>query len=230
MHQTWPTQSIQPSDMHTVGVHHVSQCHDISRHVSYGSFSANIESHRTLPVTYLVPCLNKSASAIKTGRWWQIILFSARQRIGTSCVIYFRHWKSLTDELNQTSHLLYPIYLTVLHPHTVVVLPKKNWVKLWLLLQSYRDIAWYVACPHITCRRSVVRLELHQRGVRVATGCSLDSQPQCMFHASFSEICYTVTFADPGHGVIILESKVTAIWMCSRNGRCHGNVYLCITN
>ena len=28
------TQNNQPSDMHTVGVHHV--CHDIERHVNYG--------------------------------------------------------------------------------------------------------------------------------------------------------------------------------------------------
>ena len=111
----------------------------------------------------------------------------------------------------------------------MVVLPKKNWVKFWLLLQSYRDIAWYVAGPH-TLTRFVVRLELHQRGVRVATRCWLDSQIQCMFQASFSEICYTVTLADPGHGVIILESKVTATWKSCRNGRCHGNGYFCITN
>jgi len=45
-----------------------------------------------------------------------------------------------------------------------------------------------------------------------------------MFQASFLEICYTVTFADSGLGVIILESKVTASWMCNRNRRCHGNV------
>ena len=42
-------QSIQLSDMHIVGVYHV--CHDIGRHVSYGSFfSANIKSQRTLSV------------------------------------------------------------------------------------------------------------------------------------------------------------------------------------
>jgi len=38
MHQTWPTQDTRhpASDMHTVGVHHV--CHNLGRHVSYGSF------------------------------------------------------------------------------------------------------------------------------------------------------------------------------------------------
>jgi len=33
-HDQQRAQTIQPSDMHTVGVHHV--CHDIGRHVSYG--------------------------------------------------------------------------------------------------------------------------------------------------------------------------------------------------
>jgi len=133
-----------------------------------------------------------------------------------------------TDWLTDKS--LYVFYLLmVTHPRTVAVLPTKNWVKFWLLLQSYRDIAWYVAGPHIF-RKSVVRLELHQTGVRVATRCSLDSQPQCMFQAFFFEICYTVTLAEPGPGVIILESKVTATWKSYRNRRCHGNGYLCTTN
>ena len=35
MHQTGRAQSIQPSDVHTVGVHHV--CHDIEHHFSYWS-------------------------------------------------------------------------------------------------------------------------------------------------------------------------------------------------
>jgi len=75
-----------------------------------------------------------------------------------------------------------------------------------------------------------VRRELQQRGVRAATRCWLDSQPQCMFQASFSEIHFTVALAEPGHGVIIPESNVTASWMCSRNRRCHVNGYWFITN
>jgi len=65
MHQTWPTQGTKhpASDMHTVGVHHV--CHDIGRHVSYGSFGANIESQRALSVRYLTTLTQQMLTAIK---------------------------------------------------------------------------------------------------------------------------------------------------------------------
>jgi len=50
--------------MHTVGVHLV--CHDIGRHVSYGSFfSAKIESHRTLSVRYFTKLSQQMLIAIK---------------------------------------------------------------------------------------------------------------------------------------------------------------------
>ena len=50
--------------MHTVGVHHV--CHDIGRHVSYGSlFSANIDSQRTLSVRYFTTLSQQMLTAMK---------------------------------------------------------------------------------------------------------------------------------------------------------------------
>jgi len=49
--------------MHTVGVHRV--CHDIGRHFSYRSFSANIESQRTLSVSYFTTLSQQMLTAIK---------------------------------------------------------------------------------------------------------------------------------------------------------------------
>ena len=90
------------------------------------------------------------------------------------------------------------------------------------ILQSYRDIAGYVAGPH-TLTRFVVRLELQQRGVGVATRSWLNSQLQCMVQAFSSEIHSTVTFGDSGIGVVVVERKIVA--KCRRNSGCHGNVY-----
>jgi len=76
------------------------------------------------------------------------------------------------------------------------------------ILQSYRDIAGHVAGPH-TLTRFAVRLELHQRGVGVATRSWLNSQLQCMVQAFssviVSEIHSTVTFSDSGIGVVVVE-------------------------
>ena len=58
-------QSIQPSDMHTVGIQHV--CHDIRHHVSYDSFSANNESQRTLSVRHLTTLSQQAACAESMG-------------------------------------------------------------------------------------------------------------------------------------------------------------------
>ena len=66
MQQTWPTQVTKhpASDVHTVGIHHV--CHDIGRHVSYGSFlSANPESQRTLSVRYFTTLSQQMLTATK---------------------------------------------------------------------------------------------------------------------------------------------------------------------
>ena len=50
--------------MHTDGVHYI--CHDIRRHVSYGSFlSANTESQRTLSVRYFTTLSQQMLTVIK---------------------------------------------------------------------------------------------------------------------------------------------------------------------
>jgi len=94
------------------------------------------------------------------------------------------------------------------------------------ILQSYRDIAGYVAFPH-TFTRFVVRLELQQRSEGDATRCLLDTQLQCMVQAcSFvivSEIHLTIIFGDSGIGVVVVERKIVA--KSRRNSGCHGNVY-----
>ena len=74
MHQTWRTQddqhrtqSIQPSDMHTVGVHHV--CRDIWRHVSYGSLFWLKVSGTMNGIFYY--CISTNVNCYQTRRWWQ---------------------------------------------------------------------------------------------------------------------------------------------------------------
>ena len=79
-------QSIQPSDMHTVVVHHV--CHDIGRHVTYRSFfqlSLKVSGHCQWDI--LLHCFNNTVNCCRTRRWWQV-LFSAWQHTGTSCMQY----------------------------------------------------------------------------------------------------------------------------------------------
>ena len=62
-HDQHRAQSIQPSDMHRVGVRHV--CHDIGRHVSYERILANSDSQWTLSVRYLTTLSQQMLTAVK---------------------------------------------------------------------------------------------------------------------------------------------------------------------
>ena len=82
-HDQHRAQSIQPSDMHTVGVHHV--CHDIGRHVSYGSFFSYHWKLADIASEIFYYTVSTTVNCCRTRRWWQV-LFSAGQHTGTSCM------------------------------------------------------------------------------------------------------------------------------------------------
>jgi len=118
------TRSVQPSDMHTVGVHHVCD-HDIKRHVNYGihfrlTWKVNGHYRRDILLQYhkcqqptntqdVFCVLTKQYTAFKSTEVisvYQVLQGSAESLIGRGGTLYriFAFYKTFTPRLKFNTH------------------------------------------------------------------------------------------------------------------------------